>query len=112
MLAARSFCQVSGGCELYIVFLRQLLHLHPSEYINSLTERGLASLLYRDHVGLKHSSRPRLEKELTDAKADEAERLAAADRRAKGEAWNPSQDWRGVVVARFGGVCSKQRACL
>ena len=52
--------------------LRQLLHLQPSPYTERMNERELASLLYRDHVGLKHASRDRLGKEIADAQTEES----------------------------------------
>lgn len=58
--------------------------MQPSDYINAMGERQLASLLYRDHIGLKHSKRERLRKELETARLQEAEQLKLADRNPEG----------------------------
>ena len=49
---------------------RKLLHLAPGPYTNSMGERELSSLLYRDNIFLKHGDRKRLQLEL-DYKAAE-----------------------------------------
>lgn len=49
--------------------------MQPSEYVNAMTDRQLASLLYRDEIHLKHSSRERLEVELVGQKQLEDEIL-------------------------------------
>ena len=64
----------------FVCNFRQLLHMRSSPYLESLTERQLASLLYRDHVGLKHSSRDRLVKELSDCKNKETDQVATKNR--------------------------------
>lgn len=61
----------------FVCNFRQLLNMRSSPYLESLTERQLASLLYRDHVGLKHSRRDRLVKELSDCKSKEENQIEA-----------------------------------
>ena len=55
----------------------KLLHMQPSEYTRGMSERELASLLYRDHLGLKHANRRRLQAELEHAKEIEDKQIQA-----------------------------------
>lgn len=61
------FCCVVGFCP------RNLLHICPSAYTANMNERQLASLLYRDHLSLKHAGRERLHAEIMDARRKEDE---------------------------------------
>lgn len=47
------------------------MHIRPSEYTAKMTERELASLLYRDHLSLKHADRQRLHSEIKDVQRKE-----------------------------------------
>ena len=47
-----------------------------------MTDRQLSSLLYRDHLGMKHSRKQRLQEEIEVARAVEAGQRAQADLRA------------------------------
>ena len=46
--------------------IRSTLRLKPSNYLNAMSERELADLLYRDHAQLKRKRRQRFEAELNN----------------------------------------------
>ena len=62
--------------------LRHLLHLATSDYTSKMNDRQLSSLLYRDHLGLKHATRQRLQHEVEAAKLVESAEQERLDRAA------------------------------